>query len=331
MLLQAVARIALPLVALTRRSVAMQVGASGTARELVLITDFDGTCTDRDTTGLVAQLAARRPGQSTPDAHVLAIFNELEQSYLSLLSQSKASHLGAKASAAGGCYDGVGLEEALAAFDAVSDEVTERLSASGILAGMDAAETASILAEWHAAVEGSGAPHPPALRAGCAEALEALAASGWELGVLSLNWWPPLIRAYLPLLAQRGARLWCNDIDAAGVVSSDVNGAAAKRGVISKFRHELSDARGGADGGGSGNSPLIVYIGDSATDLLAMLEADIGVLIGESQSAREIARTFGVRLEPLEAARSRDERTGHGVVYEAGGDWDAIRAVLEAL
>ena len=46
----------------------------------------------------------------------------------------------------------------------------------------------------------------------------AAAAAGWQLGVLSLNWCPPLIHTYLPVLAATEARVWSNAIDERGVV-----------------------------------------------------------------------------------------------------------------
>ena len=42
-----------------------------------------------------------------------------------------------------------------------------------------------------------------------------------------------------------------------------------------------------------------------------MLEADVGILIGESQSTRQIARSFGLRIEPL-PAREATQLAGVG-------------------
>lgn len=60
---------------------------------------------------------------------------------------------------------------------------------------------------------------------------------------------------------------------------------------------------GGHASGAGSLTRTQVYVGDSATDLTALLEADVGVLVGESATAREIAARFSVRLEPLEARR----------------------------
>ena len=44
-----------------------------------------------------------------------------------------------------------------------------------------------------------------------------------------------------------------------------------------------------------------VYIGDSASDLPAMLAADLGIVVGKSSSLRQVAALCGVQLQPLVA------------------------------
>ncbi len=44
---------------------------------------------------------------------------------------------------------------------------------------------------------------------------------------------------------------------------------------------------------------LTVYIGDSVGDLLCLLEADIGIVIGSSSSLRRVGNQFGVSFVPL--------------------------------
>ena len=44
-----------------------------------------------------------------------------------------------------------------------------------------------------------------------------------------------------------------------------------------------------------------VYIGDSASDLAAMLTADLGIVVGKSSSLRQVAAFCGVQLQPLVA------------------------------
>ena len=76
------------------------------------------------------------------------------------------------------------------------------------------------------------------------------------------------------------------------------------------------------------------YVGDSATDLTALLAADVGILVGTSESARRIARRFGVKLAPLPAelpelpaAEGGGGSGGGAVIYEAAS-WEQIRSAL---
>ena len=84
-------------------------------------------------------------------------------------------------------------------------------------------------------------------------------------------------------------------------------------------------------------APTYRYVGDSATDLTALLAADVGILVGTSESARRIARRFGVKLAPLPAelpelpaaadAEGGGGSGGNAVIYEAAS-WEQIRSAL---
>jgi phosphoserine phosphatase len=296
----------------------------------VLVTDFDGTCTEVDTTGLIPHLAARK---AAVPFSVLERWTEFENRYISLLKRCKEEVLPEASSKGSGVYDAAGLNTALRALDGVSDVVTAEVSESGILAGIETGSVAEAIAEWSAAPD-CAPVNVPALRPGCAATLSAAAASGWQLGVLSLNWCPPLIRALLPIIGSNGATIWSNQIDVAtGRISSDVSDAAAKVRVIRSLinggltRAELPD--GNSHGAGELESlrGCVVYVGDSATDLPAMLEADVGILIGESESTRELARRYGLRLEPLHPALPPLPRNPEGVVWEVSR-WEDVRRGL---
>ena len=58
---------------------------------------------------------------------------------------------------------------------------------------------------------------------------------------------------------------------------------------------------------------LIVYVCDSSTDLAALLEADICIIMGQSKSTSVIAERWGVKIIPL------DQRNKHGFDRRLGG------------
>lgn len=51
--------------------------------------------------------------------------------------------------------------------------------------------------------------------------------------------------------------------------------------------------------GGKDRKNLTIYIGDSVGDLLCLLEADIGIVVGSSSSLRRVGTQFGVSFIPL--------------------------------
>ncbi|KAL1515535.1 hypothetical protein AB1Y20_002157 [Prymnesium parvum] len=275
-----------------------------------LIVDFDGTCTVQETTALLPHLAATL-GPAHLASSKLATFASLEQQYvagLAALTPPRDAPAPARAS-----LDQRALAAYLQRMDDHSTAVTRRVSDSRCLAHLDASAVPSLLARWAAAPHAAPLP-PPRLREGCVRALSALGSRGCSLGVLSINWCAPLIRAVLAEL-RLPFDLWCNELCADGTILLPVAGAAQKREVIAALV-----ARAAGEG-------AVVYVGDSATDLLAMLEADVGILIGESSSARRVARNFGVAIVPLPASLDECAVATRGTVFEASS-WDDVHRCL---
>jgi hypothetical protein len=68
-----------------------------------------------------------------------------------------------------------------------------------------------------------------------------------------------------------------------------------------------------------------VYIGDSLTDLLALLEADIGIVIGRSSSLSKVTSLMDVEMRPLLAYQPK--QAGTKVLYRAES-WVEVGAFL---
>lgn len=47
---------------------------------------------------------------------------------------------------------------------------------------------------------------------------------------------------------------------------------------------------------------ISIYVGDSVTDLLAMLDADVGIVVGDSDTFEKAAGAFGIAVRPLASA-----------------------------
>ena len=83
--------------------------------------------------------------------------------------------------------------------------------------------------------------------------------------------------------------IWSNRVDGDGTVSLHVPGASAKRERIAELRRHIKTSDG---------SSAIVYIGDSSTDLAALVEADIGIIMGQSSSMTVLAERWGIQIVP---------------------------------
>lgn len=70
---------------------------------------------------------------------------------------------------------------------------------------------------------------------------------------------------------------------------------------------------------------LTIYIGDSVGDLLCLLEADIGIVIGSSSSLRRIASHFGVSFVPLFPALVKKQKE---LVEGNSFSWKGLSGVL---
>ena len=234
-----------------------------------------------ETTPLLPQLAA---ALGTRDS--LSLFAALEDDYFAGLGQLMGS-LGLEEPPAL-VLDQPGLTSALQLLDDHSSEVTQRVGSSGCLAGISEEMIPAVLKSWAAAPV--DAPIPPMLRDGCADTLNALAGEGSALAVLSINWCAGLIRATLaPALDVPMQHIWCNSLQPDGTIRLLCPGAVSKRDRICSLVSESAAADNAVAAPDAAMGP-VVYIGDSSTDLLALLSADVGILIGESRSARQMAR-----------------------------------------
>lgn len=270
-----------------------------------LVVDFDGTCTERDTTPLLPKLAAMLCDDSDSVERRISRFKELENEFVCLYAAAKNAM----------SSQTMTLCDALDTLDAVSKAVTEKVSQSGVLLGLDRYRSEDISRVIERDSEFGDRVR---LRSGCASVL-AQAMSSWQLGVLSINWCPPLIDATLlqPISREcmssstQSVPIWCNSVDHNGVVSQQISGALDKRAQIAKLKP----------------SGLVVYVGDSTLDLAALVEADVGILIGNSKSTTTIAEEWGIKVIPLNQWHFMEKGETPRVIWMAES-WSEIENLL---
>ncbi|KAJ0079653.1 hypothetical protein Patl1_23110 [Pistacia atlantica] len=76
---------------------------------------------------------------------------------------------------------------------------------------------------------------------------------------------------------------------------------------------------------GSDRKKLTIYIGDSVGDLLCLLKADIGIVIGSSSSLRRVGSQFGVSFVPLYPALVKKQKQ---YVEGSSGNWKGLSGIL---
>lgn len=116
-----------------------------------------------------------------------------------------------------------------------------------------------------------------------------------------------------------------NDLvyDESGVSTGEI--AMNVSGSFGKHQHFLTlaaAAREAVARSETSSRSLTIYVGDSVTDLLAMLDADVGIVVGNSDTFEKVAGAFGVAIRPLASAyetlRENDELQKQGVPGPAG-------------
>lgn len=323
-----------------------------------LVLDFDGTCTEHDTTPLLPRMASLHSGDDDATRKQrLEQFNALEQEYFEAYSEVKdrilkddgSSNDGESAHTdTGPNTDSLDLHEALDSLDEVSTVVTNKVSESACLSGLPShpSHMADLIGR-HEELQ-----RMTRLQAGCVAAVANAHLAGWCLGVLSINWCPNLIEAALmmPLRRHLGmnseddaavaahpkAEVWSNEIDNNGVVTLHVPGASAKRTRIQILKKRLlqeSQRRQQEDS--HTPTPIVIYIGDSSTDLSGLLEADIGIMLGDSKTIMGIAKRWNIELSKLsDRTATTTIRQKNGLnerdadtVWMADG-WEQIEALL---
>ncbi|KAJ2551503.1 hypothetical protein EV175_003670 [Coemansia sp. RSA 1933] len=149
--------------------------------------------------------------------------------------------------------------------------------------------------------------------------------------VVSVNWSESFIRGALSAngvdLAAHNARpvdIYCNNMvfDAetglsTGQLPSHMVVAADKVAALDAVKRDIA--------GTHGRSPLIVYAGDSLTDLPALLDADIGLLVGNSSRpvawCERLCVRFGEQRMETDGSSSR--------VLHRLDSWDKAVAIIQ--
>ncbi|GAB4815842.1 hypothetical protein N2152v2_002888 [Parachlorella kessleri] len=201
---------------------------------------------------------------------------------------------------------------------------------SGILAGIKK----GALSDTGAAI---------AMKAGCLELLQRAVKAGIPTCVLSVNWSAEMVRS---ALAQRGlpavvaedelgsalqaecAMVVANELEyfgdqSTGSIKRRVECAADKGHVFDDLLLNMAME-------GSAPEGVTVVIGDSMTDIPALISADVGILLGSDTLVQQVALAAGIDIVPLVSAPldANEQRDHSQCILYAAASWQEIEAFM---
>ena len=245
-----------------------------------LITDFDETISERDTISTLVYAAAdNREGEKE---EFLAAWQEMVQWFLTRYFRVCDAWQNHRHS----------LVDYLKSFEELETASIQRVMDKGFLEGLTRETLRAV---------GRNVVKKP----GVDRVLSQLRGDGIAVEILSANWSEVLIQGATEGLCDR---IITNSLtyDAAGRSTGAIHlHVVSARDKLRKFRELKKNPPSPDETGDEGVKTL--YIGDSISDFLAILDADLGVLIGQNQTAIQTIERFrlptqrlheGVRFDP---------------------------------
>lgn len=248
-----------------------------------LITDFDETISERETISTIVRTAADNRGGEKEE--FLAAWREMAEWYWARyrqLSDERLNH----------CYS---ITDCLKAFEELETAAIRRVIAKGFLAGITRDELRAV---------GRNVVKKP----GVDEVLSRLRRDGVEVEILSANWSAALIQGATEGLYDQ---IITNSLtyDAEGRSTGDIHlHVVSARDKLRKFKERKKNPPNPDEIGDGGVRTL--YIGDSISDFLAILDADLGVLIGQNHTAMQTIERFRLPTQRLQK-RTRFDSSRH--------------------
>lgn len=267
-----------------------------------LITDFDETISERDTISTIVRTAADNRGREKEE--FLAAWQEMVQWFLTRyhrVCDAWQRHRGS-------------LVDYLKSFEELETVSIQRVMTKGFLAGITREELRAA---------GRHVVKKPRVD----EVLSRLRQEGVAVEILSANWSAALIQGATEGLYDQ---IITNSLtyDAAGRSTGDIHlHVVSARDKLRKFRERKKNPPN-PDETGDGGTIQTLYIGDSISDFLAILDADLGVLIGQNHTAIQTIERFRLpTLQLQEGMRFDSSRCYRGTVLRVDS-WTVLADFL---
>ncbi|XP_071702471.1 bifunctional TH2 protein, mitochondrial-like [Rutidosis leptorrhynchoides] len=292
-----------------------------TEHRLMIFSDFDLTCTVVDSSAILAEIAivtAPKSDQSQPESldqiarlssvdlrntwEVLSkqYTEEYEQCTESMLATEKVEE-----------FNYEGLKSALEQLSGFERKANMRVIESNVLKGLNLEDI-------------KRAGERLVLHDGCIGFFQKITNNenlNVNVHVLSYCWCADLIRSAFSSGGIHTMHVHANEFEYENSLST---GEIIKKveSPIDKLKSFTNILKNSDE---SNKQNLTVYIGDSVGDLLCLLEADIGIVIGSSSSLRRIGSHFGVSFVPLFPALIKKQKE---LVEGSELSWNRLSGVL---
>ncbi|KAM0043264.1 putative aminopyrimidine aminohydrolase [Helianthus debilis subsp. tardiflorus] len=310
------------------------VPLSNVHNRITIFSDFDLTCTVIDSCTVFADITmatSPTPGQAQPENQSQitkmpltklkntweALVKQYAEEYEHLMETMLVNQKGEK-------FDYEGLRKALEQLSVFEKRANSRVIESKILKGLNLDDI-------------KHAGQHLVLQDGCMDFFRSVMKDqnlNASIHVVSYCWCGDLIRSTFESGGIHNLELHANEFIYEGLLST---GEIMKKveSPLDKL-HVVNDVLKEHDQCDQTN--ITIYIGDSIGDLLCLVEADIGIVIGSSSSLRKVGGHFGVLFMPLWLGlvmkqREHVEGSGFswnrrsGVVYTVSS-WDEIRCLI---
>ncbi|KAH6771310.1 heme oxygenase-like [Perilla frutescens var. hirtella] len=301
---------------------------------LISLCDFDLTCTAIDSSALLAELAivaatnvsgSQLPGIPLSDIRTTwsNLFSQYVEEYQQCIESIMPNEACIDNSVQGMGLDYEGLCKALEQISEVEKRATSRVIHSNVLKGLNMADV-------------KRAGEHLTFQDGCKRFFLDLVErkkSAADIHVLSFCWCGDLINSAFSSGKQNLLNVHSNNLVYEESISTG-DMTKTMESPMDKLRVYNEITKSSENGG----KPSTVYIGGSVGDLLCLLEADVGIVIGLSTSLKRLGNHFGISFVPLfsglvskqkELAETGSlSRNGRSNILYTVSNWDEIYAFI---
>ncbi|KAM3290009.1 bifunctional TH2 protein, mitochondrial isoform X2 [Capsicum chacoense] len=286
--------------------------------QLTIFSDFDLTCTVVDSSAILAEIAiitAPKSDQNRPENQIVRMSSaELRNTWGDLSKQYTEEYelciekmlLTEKAEK----FDYRRLRKTLEQLSDFEKRANSRVVESGVLKGLNLEDI-------------KRAGQRLILQDGCTNFFQSIIRKenlNADIHVLSYCWCGDLIRSSFSSGGIDGLDVHANEFMfqeslSTGEIVKKVESPIDKVQAFSKILMNCCKDK----------KNLMVYIGDSVGDLLCLLEADVGIVLGSSSSLRRVGNHFGVSFVPLFPGVVQKQKMYAGV---DSSSWKGLSGVL---